>query len=144
MFPCTFACPSTTNRLHSPSPALTLPSSPPALYHQDSTTRNWSLLTSFVQLIHSIGVQWLWAPAFRVCHVSEHAVPFPTAHACCFLHFSPGKLQFHQLKRHVHRPVTPPPSQAGMRAGAHTAHLHYAAPLLHCLSPHPVTSFPVC
>ena len=79
MFPCTFACPSTTNRLHSPSPALTLPSSPPALYHQDSGTNNQCLLTSFVQLIHSIGVQRLWAPAFGVCHIFEHAVPFPTA-----------------------------------------------------------------
>lgn len=79
MLPCTFPFPSTTNRLHSPLPALTLPSSPPALYHQDSGTSNQCLLMSFVQLIHSTGGQQLCVPALRVCHISEHAGPFPTA-----------------------------------------------------------------
>ena len=83
MLPCTFPFPSTTNRLHSPLPALTLPSSPPALYHQDSGTSNQAnktcLLMSFVQLIHSTGGQQLCASALGVCHISEHAGPFPTA-----------------------------------------------------------------
>lgn len=79
MFPCTFPFPSTTNRLHSPLPALTLPSSPPALYHQDSGASNQCLLRSFVQLIHLIGGQWLCARALGVCHVSGHTGPFPTA-----------------------------------------------------------------
>ena len=39
-------------------------------------------------------------------------------------------------------PPAPPPSQAGMRSRAHTAHLHQAAPL-HCLLLCPFTPLPL-